>query len=628
MCGFVGMLAPSAPPDQDAMRRLGGMLAHRGPDDSGEYLEPEAGLGLAHRRLAILDVSPLGHQPMASASGRYVIAYNGEIYNHLELRDLLVRAGARDAFRGESDTETLLAAIEYWGFERALKKLDGMFAFALWDRQTRRLYLARDRMGEKPLYVGWLGGALVCASELKPILAAFPTETDEEAMGLMLGLGYVPAPRSIIRGVFKLPPAHYVCLDVTDAARSFGLDVFMARVRRYWTLLQGAAGDSAPFDAQEQIERFDHLLKDTVRTRMLSDVPLGACLSGGIDSSLIVAAMQSQSMRAVKTFTVGFEEAAYDESPHAREIAEHLGTEHTEIMLPASQTLDLIPRLPRIYDEPFGDSSQLPMLLLSQALRKHVTVALSGDGGDELLYGYARYPLARRLWPLYGWAPGGFRRFVARRSAKSAQRNFRLWRLAQRLSAPDFDAFYLSVLAPLPDPGLFWRDAPPLWSNLPPLPASVRDADARMMLRDQALYLPDDVLVKVDRASMAVGLEMRAPLLGHRLVEFAWSVPMTAKYHDGQGKWLMRQVLQRYVPPSLFDRPKQGFGIPIDGWLRGPLREWAQDLLSPQSLSACPRLRAEAVLRTWQSHCAGKINAGYVLWNALMLLAWLREWRR
>lgn len=628
MCGFVAILAPHSPPAREDMLQHGRALAHRGPDDEGVYLEPEVGLGLAHRRLAILDVSPLGHQPMVSSSGRYVIAYNGEIYNHLELRERLRRAVPDRAFRGGSDTETLLAAIEHWGLECALEMLNGMFAFALWDRQERRLCLARDRMGEKPLYVGWLGGGLVCASELKPILSGFPSETDEAAMALMLGLGYVPAPRSILQGVFHLPPAHYLWLEPVDASRPFSLDDFGAAVRRYWNPADWMSPAAPPVKPAAQIDRLDHLLKDAVRLRMLSDVPLGACLSGGIDSSLVVAVMQSQSGQPIKTFTVGFEEALYDESGHARRIAAHLGTDHTEIMLPASAALDLIPRLPRIYDEPFADSSQLPTLLLSQALRRHVTVALSGDGGDELFYGYDRYRVARRLWLLYGWFPAEFRRFVARCAAALAQSNFRLWRLNERLAAPDFDAFYLSVLSVLPSPGLFWRGASALWTQLPVLPSPVTDADARMMLRDQTLYLPDDILVKADRASMAAGLEMRAPLLDHRLVAFAGSLPVaTAKYRNGQSKWLLRQLLARYLPPALFERPKQGFGIPIHDWLRGPLREWADDLLAPTSLATVPHLKTATIQKVWQNHCQGRIDGGYALWNVLMLMAWLREWR-
>jgi len=428
MCGFVGIIAPHAPPSHEDMVGFGATLRHRGPDDAGVYRDPEVGFGLAHRRLAILDLSPLGHQPMVSVSGRYVIAYNGEIYNHQSIRDTLRLHASDIVFRGGSDTETLLVAIECWGIERTLENLNGMFAFALWDRRERRLCLARDRMGEKPLYVGWIDGVLTFASELKPILSSFSTETDDEAMGLMLGLGYVPGPRSIVRGVFKLPPAHYLWIKASDANRSMNINEFRSVLRCYWDV-GGRASSVRSGDSQAQLtERLEHLLKDAVRSRTLADVPLGACLSGGIDSSLIVALMQEQSMRPVKTYTVGFEEAAYDESRYAKSIADHLGTEHTNITLPASDALALVPELPQVYDEPFADSSQLPTLLLSRALRRHVTVALSGDGGDELFYGYARYRLTRRLWRLYGGLPSSLRRYVANQTAKFADRNFRLWR--------------------------------------------------------------------------------------------------------------------------------------------------------------------------------------------------------
>ena len=628
MCGFIGIWSPREPPNRDTLLRLGDTLAHRGPDDSGIYIDQDAGIGLVHRRLAILDLSPLGKQPMHSRSGRYVIAYNGEIYNHLDLRKELCHTFSETVFRGRSDTETLLAAIEQWGIEHTLEKINGMFAFALWDRRERRLFIARDRMGEKPLYVGWLDGALVCASELKPILSGFSAEMDDVAAGLMLGLGYVPAPYSILRNVFKLPPAHYLGLTTDEVQGTFGLEEFSAASRCYWDSMGPACPAREQASDEERLERLDSLLKDAVRSRMFSDVPLGACLSGGIDSSLIVATMQALSDKAIKTYTVGFEEVAYDESLHARRIAEHLGTDHTQIMLPASAALDLIPRLPRIWDEPFSDSSQVPTLLLSQVIRRHVTVALSGDGGDESFYGYTRYRLARRLWPLYGRLPLGLRRFIAKNTARALQKSFHVWRLSHRLSMPDFDAFYLSFLSPLPDPGLFWNDAPDLWETLPPLPPSITDPDDRMMLRDQMLYLPDDILVKVDRASMAVGLEMRAPLLDHRLIEFARSLPVKeAKYRNGQSKWLLKQLLGRYLPRTLFQRPKQGFGIPIHDWLRGPLREWADDLLSPASLATCPRLRASTIRKIWEAHCARKIDAGYPLWSVLMLMAWMKEWR-
>jgi asparagine synthase (glutamine-hydrolysing) len=630
MCGLVGVLSPGQALEVAHLRRLSSLIQHRGPDDEGIYLDREVEFGLAHRRLAILDLSPAGHQPMQSRSGRYVITYNGEIYNHLELRHTLLTQDSNLFFRGNSDTETLLAAVEQWGVEQALAHCNGMFAFALWDKSRRRLCLARDRMGEKPLYVGWINGAIVFSSELKPILSCYPVSIDSTALGLMLGLGYVPAPWSIVRGVFKLPAAHYLWLGEDDANRGMDIEGFRASVKSYWSLPEVAANALNPQEPcktriEEAEGQLECLLKESVRHRMLSDVPLGACLSGGIDSTSIVALMQAVSDRPIKTFTIGFEETGFDEAVYAETVAKHLGTDHTEARLKATDALDLIPKLPRVYDEPFADSSQLPTLLLCSLIRQNVKVALSGDGGDELFFGYGRYPTALRLWRGYSKLPLWCRRWLDGKN--SALLPYRLWRLLRRLYAPDFDAYYLAFSSPVPDPAIFSNRARPLWEAIQPLPKGVEELPARMMYRDQSLYLPDDILVKVDRASMAVGLEMRVPLLDHRLVEWAWGLPFSFKYRDGSGKWLLRQFLRKYVPSALFERPKQGFGIPIDDWLRGPLREWAEELLSERSLAICPQLNARAVQGVWRQHCQGRINAGYALWNVLMLMAWLKEWR-
>ncbi|WP_045226445.1 asparagine synthase (glutamine-hydrolyzing) [Methyloterricola oryzae] len=630
MCGLVGAFSPGQAVDVAHLRRLSSLIQHRGPDDEGIYLDREVGFCVAHQRLAILDLSPAGHQPMQSRSGRYVITYNGEIYNHLGLRQTLLAQDSNLSFRGSSDTETLLAAIEHWGVEKALEYCNGMFVFALWDKSTRRLCLARDRMGEKPLYVGWLNGTIVFSSELKPILSCYPVSLDSEALGLMLGLGYVPAPWSIVNNVFKLPAAHYLWLRESDANRAMDIEGFRAAVRAYWSLPEIAANalrpnDSAKPGIEEAEVQLECLLKESVRDRMLSDVPLGACLSGGIDSTSIVALMQAVSDRPIKTFTIGFEESGFDEAVYAGKVAQHLGTAHTEARLKATDALDLIPKLPQVYDEPFADSSQLPTLLLTSLIRQHVKVALSGDGGDELFFGYGRYSTALRLWRSYSKLPHCCRRWLDGNS--SPLFSYRLWRLLRRLAAPNFDAFYLAFSSPVPDPAIFSDRSRPLWDVMQPLPKGVEELPARMMYRDQTLYLPDDILVKVDRASMAVGLEMRVPLLDHRLVEWAWGLPFSFKYRDGSGKWLLRQVLCKYVPSVLFERPKQGFGIPIDDWLRGPLREWAEELLSHRSLAICPQLNASAVQGIWRQHCQGRINAGYALWNVLMLMAWLQEWR-
>ena len=631
MCGLVGVFNPAKAPDATHLRRLSSLLQHRGPDDEGVYLDSDAGFGVAHRRLAILDLSPAGHQPMSSPSGRYVMAYNGEIYNHLELRSELQSNDPKRVFRGTSDTETLLSAMDAWGVEETLKRCNGMFAFALWDKLERRLCLARDRMGEKPLYVGWLDAGIVFSSELKPILKVYPFSLDHRAVELMLSLGYVPAPWSIAKHVFKLPPSNYLWLDEKDTKLTLDIKRFVSFLRPYWSLanvanegvaVRGKTTANLSGDAVNELER---LLRDAIRLRMLSDVPLGACLSGGVDSASVAALMQSLSNKPIKTFTIGFEEANFNEAHQARQVAQYLGTDHVEAYLTANDALALIPELPKIYDEPFADSSQIPTLLLCQQIRQHVTVALSGDGGDELFCGYDRYRVAPRLWRAYGLLPAWLRRQVATRV--QAVENYRLWRAARRLSASRFDDFYLAFSSPLPDPSIFVPGCAPLWDSFSAIPQSIESIADRMMYRDQSLYLPDDILTKVDRASMAVSLEMRVPFMDHRLLEWAWRQPLSLKYRQGSAKWLLKQTLEKYVPTTLFERPKRGFGIPIDDWLRGPLREWADSLLSVNCLLAYPQLDAMAVRELWTFHLDGKINAGYALWNALMLMAWLKEWR-
>ncbi|MFZ4698991.1 MAG: asparagine synthase (glutamine-hydrolyzing) [Candidatus Methylumidiphilus sp.] len=628
MCGFVGILSPHSPPQHAWLENMSWAISHRGPDDAGVYVDRQAGFGMAHRRLSILDISHRGRQPMASHSGRYVIAYNGEIYNHLEIRQELEKVQADLKFDGTSDTETLLAAIDYWGLEKTIERLNGMFAFALWDAKEKRLCLARDRMGEKPLYVGWIGTSIVFASELKPLLKAYSLRVEPQAISLMVGLGYIPEPWSIIGKIYKLPSAHFLWLSPEDSFAPKDITSFRSSAHCYWSLSEivtlGVRRHSG--NIQDVIEQLDQLLRCSVRQRMLSDVPLGACLSGGIDSSTVVALMQAYSSQPVRTFTIGFDEEGYDESAYARNVARHIGSDHTEVILKPRDALSLIPELPSIYDEPFADVSQVPTLLVSQMLRKHVKVALSGDGADELFFGYDRYRIASRLWRFYGWQPRWMRRWIAKQSNFLFNENYRFWRLVQRLSAPDFDAFYLAFASISPNPHLLLPGAPPLWKMLPSLPFDQISQEARMMYRDQIQYLPDDILVKVDRASMAVGLEMRAPFLDHLIVEWAWSLPIGYKQQNGQGKWILRQVLKKYLPENLFDRPKQGFAVPIDEWLRGPLIEWANHLLSPQSVALCPGLDYAAVKRIWHSHQERKINAGYLLWNLLMLLAWFEEW--
>lgn len=644
MCGLTGFwqqgaanhaLAPVA-------QVMADRIAHRGPDDSGVWVDEAVGLALAHRRLSIVDLSAAGHQPMLSASGRYVLAYNGEIYNHQDLRRELEAAGAAPPWRGHSDTETLLACIEAWGVEATLKCSTGMFAFALWDRQARTLVLARDRAGEKPLYFGWQGNTFLFGSELKALRAhpAFNAAVDRGALALLLRHNYIPAPYSIHQGICKLPPGTW--LQLLPGQRETQPQV-------YWSLAEVAErGMADPFTGSdaEAVDELARVLGNAVGGQRVADVPLGALLSGGIDSSLITALMQAQSTQPVRTFTIGFEEQAYDEAVHARAVAAHLGTEHVEMRLSANDALELIPQLPAMYDEPFADSSQLPTHLVMQLARQHVTVALSGDAGDEFFGGYNRYFLGPSAWQKIAWVPVPLRQAlgsamtalpaqtVNRMAAPLARRlgiaqpGDKAHKLGRRLaSVRDMDDFFVSLVTEWPDAAGMVVDGH-IPHNLLETRAqwpALGDPVARMMALDGLTYLPDDILVKVDRAAMAVSLETRAPFLDRDVMAFAWRLPMAMKLRDGKGKWILRQLLDRYVPRALIERPKMGFGIPLDQWLRGPLREWAGDLLAEDRLRREGVLRPEAITRTWQAHVRGEGSFGYRLWSVLMFQAWLEQ---
>lgn len=644
MCGFSGFLGD--PPDADfasLLSAMGSVLTHRGPDDGGVWWDPNAQIGLSHRRLSILDLSPAGHQPMVSPCGRFVLAYNGEIYNHRDLRVELEAQNGHFDWRGHSDTETLLAALRHWGVAGALTRLNGMFAFALWDAAERTLYLARDRMGEKPLYYGHSGDAFLFGSELKA-LAAHPDwrgDLDRDALALYMRHNYVPAPWSIYRGIHKLPPAHFVA--VRDGGRAVGAP------HCYWDVgavaNQGAATakGSTP---QELADELDALLRDAVGRRMVADVSLGAFLSGGYDSTTVAALMQAQSVEPVKTFSIGFQEAAYNEAAHAKAVAAHLGTDHTELYVTPEEAMAVIPRLPVLYDEPFADSSQIPTYLVSRLARQNVTVALSGDGGDELFCGYSRYRQGYRAWQKLRLLPPGLRRALAwglerapGRALEALQRRLpvrlrvanladRLPKLAEVLAYEDGDAFYRELVSHWKHPDRVVLDShePETILSEPHRLPSMADMRERMMLLDMLTYLPDDILTKVDRASMAVSLEVRVPLLDHRLVEFARRVPTRYKYRHGQGKWLLRQVLYRYVPRGLMERPKMGFGVPIDHWLRGPLRDWAETLLDEKRLRNEGFFDPTPIRRMWAEHKAGTRRWHYYLWDVLMFQAWLEEW--
>jgi asparagine synthase (glutamine-hydrolysing) len=645
VCGFAGCVENGARSSAETLRATAGAmvrtLAHRGPDDEGVWLDATAGVALGSRRLAIVDLSPAGHQPMISESGRYVLAYNGEIYNAEELRAALQRDGDI-RFRGHSDTEVLLAAVEKWGLQVALERLNGMFAFALWDRERRELSLARDRMGEKPLYYGWAGNSFLFASELKAMQAhpSFAPEIDRVALVLYMQHSCVPAPYSIYQGIRKLPPASYALLRL-EAGRE-------PVVRTYWTLRAVAvAGAGRRFAGNEKdaAEQLEALLRDSVRKRMIADVPLGAFLSGGIDSSTIVALMQQESSRAVKTFAVGTRHEGFNEAQHAAAVAQHLHTDHTELYVTPEQAREVIPTLPRIYDEPFADSSQIPTYLVAKLARQHVTVSLSGDGGDEVFGGYNRHVWTRRLWKRIAWMPralrGGVGRMLASvpedrwemiagalgmlsKDAKQRMPGHKVHKLAGALHAKDLPELYLRLATHWQEPVVVGAESSPAQSanGGPALPDFVE----QMMYLDSVTYLPDDILVKLDRATMATSLEGRVPFLDHRLVEFAWSLPLTMKVRGRTGKRILREILYKHVPRELVERPKMGFGLPIGDWLRGPLRDWAEALLNEKRLREGGYLEPALVRKKWQQHLAGEGSWAYHLWDVLMFQAWHAEY--
>ncbi|WP_396623777.1 asparagine synthase (glutamine-hydrolyzing) [Luteitalea sp.] len=649
MCGITGFWDTASATRDQVERRIAAMttaIAHRGPDDDGAWWDGAGGPVLGFRRLAILDLSPAGHQPMASRSGRFTIAFNGEIYNYRDLKAELVAQGW--IFRGGSDTEVILAAAEHWGVEGLWARLWGMFAIALWDAETRQLHLVRDRLGKKPLYFGRLGGVLLFGSELKALRAhpAWDAPIDRSALAAYFRYAYVPGDRTIHTGVSKVPAGGSVTFDSPAGP---------PETRTYWSALEvareGVAARPARAEPRQAMDELEALLGDAVARRMIADVPLGAFLSGGIDSSLVTALMTRHASGRVRTFTIGFDEEGYDEAAAARAVADVLGTDHTEFRVTAEQARDVIPRLPRLYDEPFADSSQIPTFLVSELARQHVTVALSGDGGDEIFGGYLRYQFLPSTLARAAVVPGPFRRAAAAgmqacspatwdrafaaaasllpRSARQARPGEKLHKLANVLAAASADEAYLRTVSTWPAPGhlvIDGSDPGATWDTAA-VAASFPDTLDRLMALDTITYLPDDILVKVDRATMGVSLESRAPLLDHRVLAWAWRQPQSLKIADGRGKWLLREILARHVPRAVFERPKMGFAIPVGEWLRGPLRPWAEALLDPVRLRDEGYLRPEAVSAVWKAHLGGRGAHEAQLWSVLMFEAWLEAWR-
>jgi asparagine synthase (glutamine-hydrolysing) len=650
MCGIAGFLTHDAARSEDAMRAsvraMSDAIAHRGPDDSGTWVNGEAGVALGHRRLSILDLSAAGHQPMASLDGRFVISFNGEIYNFLELRGDLENRGHE--FRGHSDTEVLLAGFSEWGVDETLKRSNGMLAIAVWDAHTRTLTLARDRLGKKPLYYGWFGDTLLFGSELKALFRhpRFEWEIDRDALGQFIRYSWLPSPYSILRRVRKLPPASYLSIRAGENAAE-------ATPVAYWSARVAAErGRERVFDGSmdEATDALEDLLRDAVRGRMIADVSLGALLSGGIDSTTVVALMQSMSSRPIKTFCIGFHEPKYNEATHAAAIARHLGTDHTELYVTPDDSLQVIPRLPELYDEPFADPSQIPTFIVSRLARSQVTVALSGDGGDELFAGYTIYPRCLKQWEKWRRMPSGLRRGMAvwlKRAATSSwiddstseggslhhgRRRKYAAKLAKRAKLMDWES-PVDVLA---QKRTNCDRADDFVLGASPLPTVLTD-EARWARTDDPLqamlqvdiegYLTDDIMVKVDRASMAVALEARCPILDWRVVEFALSLPESMRLGPGGGKLVLRNLLARHVPRALTERPKAGFGVPIATWVRGPLRDWVESLLDEQRMGQDGILSPQRVQRTWRQHLSGSHNHENLLWSILMFQAWHDHWR-
>lgn len=647
MCGIAGFYSPDRVADRRELQAIGTnmhqAIGHRGPDSADTWQDPDLPLVLSQRRLAIIDLSPDGAQPMPSHSGRYMIVYNGEIYNYLEIDAELRAAG--HVFKGRSDTEVMLTAIEHYGLNAALQKINGMFAFVLWDRKSKQIHFVRDRFGKKPLYIGWAGKGLVFGSELKALREHpdFSAELDRNALALYMRFGYMCAPHTIFKTVWQLLPGGRLSLDVGHLRAGEDLS---RRMEQYWSLkasVEDARAHPVEEDEETILREFEAKLTRAVKQRMIADVPLGAFLSGGIDSSLITALMQKNANTPVKTYSIGFEDAAdYDESGAAARVAAHLGTEHHSFMVSAQDALNVIPKLPDMFDEPFADASQIPTYLIAKMARAHVTVALTGDGGDEILGGYDRHTRLPAMWNKMSWLPSAVRRAAGAMALQVPQNAYdalrpdypqfgrRVHRMAQAIGAPDAKTLYASVLQVWPSkenviPGASMPsiplDDPSQW----PRELSVSE---RMIYGDLLSYRPNDLMVKADRASMAVALEARAPLMDHELCSYSWRLPHNMKIRGAEGKWILRQILAKYVPKPLFDRPKSGFSVPLHQWLRGPLKEWGDDLLALDRLKKQNIVNADLVAGRWKDFQAGRGGHANAtdLWTALMFQSWHMRW--
>ena len=649
MCGLAGCWTKKADATLHAsVRAMSATLNHRGPDAGAVWVDKPEGIGLGHRRLKVIDLSENGAQPMHSACNRFVLVFNGEIYNHNNIRAELEEHGHAPVWRGHSDTEVLLAGFVAWGVVGTLQRAVGMFSLALWDKKEHRLTLGRDRFGEKPLYYGWLGKGsgqtFVFGSELKA-LRAFPNfdnAINRDALALYFNFCTVPAPYSIYQDIFKLQPGHVLVLQKE------GFDHRSIKIEPYWQLTDvvNKGATSLIVDEIEAIELLDSVLRKSIEQQSVADVPLGAFLSGGVDSSLITALMQDQSNRPIQTFTVGFEETEFDESPFALAVAKHLGTDHHELRVTSTDALNIIPDLPRLYDEPFADSSQIPTYFICQAARQKVTVALSGDAGDELFGGYNRYFWSRRIWNKFAWLPPGSRRLLGKGISSLSVETWdainhilpsryrvtnlgnKAYKMAYRLEkVKNLDDLYRSLV-------VIWPEGKDIVKHTQKLPtmlddvsivANIAEAEQRMMFWDSITYLPDDILTKVDRAAMGVSLETRIPFLDHRVAQLAWRMPLHMKLRDGKGKWALRQILYKHVPSNLIERPKAGFGIPLGQWLRGPLLDWAENLINEDRLRSEGYLNSKLIRETWQQHLSNRYDWPLELWSVLMFQAWLDE---